>query len=389
MAGVLDSGISRNRGRTPVNTADTADNATRSLGYRPELDGVRAIATLMVMLFHSNSPHFSGGFIGVDLFFVLSGFLITSILLAEHAATGQIAYRNFLAKRALRLIPALWVFLAVYLLLCFIFATTELGNHLADAFLAATYLANWTRAIGLNRPTMLGHTWSLAIEEQFYLLWPLLLGAILLRTGTVRSRALAIFGLAFAVIVTRATVRHFGASPERIYNGLDVRSDGLLIGCGIGVLYAYRVRTLPLSGTPLAIACLTGMILMIPMAMWDSVVTQSFGYPLASILAGGLIYSIAHNPEMPLSRVLRWSLFVWTGKISYGLYLWHFPIMFLLMHRDFSWPAIFGIGLATSYVLATLSYLGIERRFLRLKHHFGVKAAVVKDASSQTVVPES
>ncbi|MGI8547896.1 MAG: acyltransferase family protein, partial [Gemmatimonadaceae bacterium] len=200
-------------------------NATRAaLGYRPELDGLRAVAVLGVMVFHSGVA-LTGGFLGVDMFFVLSGFLITALLMEEWQTGGSISLRAFYARRAIRLLPALLGVLAVLWL-----AVLFLGDRFktSPAIMLSTtgytlgYMANWVMALHLDEwPTPLGHFWSLAVEEQFYLIWPVLLVTAL----TLRApRWLPIAALSVAILAIgawRAWLWRSGAGFDRVFYATD------------------------------------------------------------------------------------------------------------------------------------------------------------------------
>ena len=203
------------------------------MNYVPALDGVRAIAVLTVIVFHTFYDRFPGGYIGVDLFFVLSGYLITSNLLAEWENCGRIDMPRFWLRRVRRLAPGLYVFLA-----CLAFAAlfTKIRNDVLEAIgFAATYTMNWARAFELGPDTVLAHTWSLAIEQQFYLIWPIVLSALLAKAGR-RGAPLAILALILAVLGWRIALEAMHAPGTRIYNGFDTRADALLIGCLLAFL---------------------------------------------------------------------------------------------------------------------------------------------------------
>ena len=205
----------------------------QGIGYVPALDGLRALAVMLVLAAHLGIPFMHGGVIGVDLFFVLSGFLITGLLLEEQERNGQIHYPAFYARRALRLFPALVLLLPL----------VGIAAHLSPEIDKATgdlttggipwvllYLANWPRATG-TQLGLFGHTWSLAIEEQFYLLWPAAL-FLLVRKRTDYPRALVVsLSVAALVAVHRAVEWLQGAGIDRVANGTDMRADALLIGC--------------------------------------------------------------------------------------------------------------------------------------------------------------
>ncbi len=213
-----------------------------ALGYRPGLDGLRAFAVVAVILYHGDVSWARGGFLGVDVFFVLSGFLITSLLLTEHGATGRVDLGRFWSRRARRLLPALFgVLLGVALYAATWGHPTELGRIRGDGIASLLYVSNWRFVLDgssyfslFQAPSPLAHTWSLAIEEQWYLLWPLVLLG-LLRVLKVRLNLVALTcgALAAGSAVLMAALFHSGADPSRAYYGTDTRAQALLIGAAL------------------------------------------------------------------------------------------------------------------------------------------------------------
>ncbi|RQX06450.1 acyltransferase family protein, partial [Micromonospora globispora] len=229
--------------------------ATPRIAYQPALDGVRALAVAAVLAFHGGVAALPGGFLGVDAFFVLSGFLITSLLLAEHRDAGRIDLVAFWGRRVRRLLPALLLVLVVVLLVSRqLMPGTELGALRWDALAALGYVANWRMAnrggdyfAATGSPSPLQHTWSLGIEEQFYLVWPLLL--IVLLAWAARRRRL---GVALLVILVGAVGSALAAAllfapdaVDRVYYGTDTRAVALLVGAALAVLLARRVPAQP------------------------------------------------------------------------------------------------------------------------------------------------
>ena len=210
-------------------------SATR-LPWQPAITGVRGVAILLVVLFHAGAPVMSGGVVGVTLFFVLSGYLITSLLIAEHGAGGRVDLRAFVVRRARRLLPAL---VAVMVFVGAINAAAgATGSVVADSALTLAYVANWARAMG-DPMGMWNHAWSLSIEEQFYLVAPLAF-ALLVRTRHPGSLMVIgiLIGLAIGSTVLRAILIDAGASGARIYFGTDTRADSLLVGCALAACRA-------------------------------------------------------------------------------------------------------------------------------------------------------
>ncbi len=219
-------------------TKSAHSNAGARLSYLPGLDGLRALAVGAVLLYHAGMPWMPGGFLGVELFFVLSGYLITSLLLGEWVAEGRIDLGAFWLRRARRLLPALFLLLAVTLVFAIFFMPDEVAGLRGDTLAASTYVTNWYLAFNqqsyfelVGRPSLLQHLWSLAVEEQFYLLWPLLFigGMRLLRTR--QSMRIATLAGAVASTLLMLALYNPDADPSRIYYGTDTRAAGLLIGC--------------------------------------------------------------------------------------------------------------------------------------------------------------
>ncbi len=343
------------------------------LGYRPELDGLRALAVAAVMLFHANVSWARGGFLGVDVFFVLSGFLITRLLLDERELTGRIALLRFYLRRILRLYPALVVVcLAVALYAQFWLPHDQLVRTWHDIFATATYHMNWVQALHQQPPFgLLDHAWSLSIEEQFYLIWPLvLMGAH--RLGGVKGvAAVAVIGAA-ASAVLRVVFVHHGVPVYRIYYGLDTHADGLLLGCGLGALTVLWPGLVDALGGGLTRwlgpVALVAVVVAASRASFTSQALYQWGYVLfvagaalviADLYAGGLT-----------SRLLRHQPLVAIGRISYGLYLWHWPVYLVLNGGRIHWAFVplTVLRLAVSGLCATTSFFLVEQPFLRLKH---------------------
>jgi peptidoglycan/LPS O-acetylase OafA/YrhL len=309
------------------------------LRYSPGLDGLRALAILVVIIFHANPDVIVGGYLGVDLFFVLSAYLITAILAEEYRANGSIDLPRFYLRRFLRLGPALLFMLAVYLLLAPFAWPGE--PHARDALLSALYLSDFTIPAGLG-PEYLSHTWSLAIEEQFYLLWPFLL-LPLMRS----SRAAA--WLAFAWVAMIAW--RFSLEDWRVfYFRPDTHGTGLLAGA---LLYFSGWRASRWVGL-LGLAIFTALCLTteIKWSAWSII-----GAELAAVM---MIASVAN---------MKWveaPMLVHLGKLSYGLYLWHYPIAVYLRSRyDFFVSTSFVLPL--TYAAALISYHTVEAWGRRMK----------------------
>lgn len=307
--------------------------------YSPGLDGLRAIAILVVMLFHSNPDVLVGGYVGVDLFFVLSGFLITSILVDEYRSKGAINVPRFYLRRFLRLAPPLLFMLAAYVLIApFVWPGEAHGR---DALFTALYITDFTLPMGLG-PDHLVHSWSLAVEEQFYLLWPLLLVPLL------RSNR-AIPWLLAGLITMIAWRAQFTDWKDHYYR-IDTHSSGLLVGA---LLHFIGWRASKLIG-------LLGLLIFVLVTLFAQREWNAPAILATEIAAVMLIAGVAE------SKWLEAPFLVHIGKLSYGLYLWHYPIAAYFRSRfDFFETAT--ITLVLSYAMALLSYHTVEAWSRKIK----------------------
>ena len=375
-------------GRLPADLAGSrADGATFHLGYRRWLDGLRGVAILLVLAFHLQLV--VGGSLGVDLFFVLSGFLITSLLVEEWERAGSISLKRFYLRRALRLLPAF----AVVLLACGI-ATLFLGPAEAsvgrrEILVAACYVSNWLTLHRTPMPT-LGHTWSLSVEEQFYLLWPPLLCLMLWSKLARRWTLLLVVMGVIASAAWRIHLYSFHriAGPEksanilRLYMGLDTRADSLLVGCLAGLLAVWGLlpgsrRFVTWSGV-LSLASAGGLgYLVLKRSLGHSQFYHGL-FTAVALMAAIIIVRMLIAPSQLGSLLLENPLLVGTGRISYALYLFHIPVIrwLRLEPEDLGWrhPGNALLVLALTFAAAVLSYYLIERPCLRWKRRLGSAA---------------
>ena len=344
--------------------------------YRPALDGVRAIAISAVVLLHAFGwPR--GGALGVDLFFVLSGFLITTLLLQEHQRSRHIDLRAFYRRRAVRLLPALFVVLVTYAVAVTTLAAVR-GKDLHDPMVAlaaaATYSSNFLNvfAFPADVPASLAQLWSLAQEEQFYLLWPIVLLLLTRKHRTLtRFLWLAIAAVTIENVVLLAVN---GASDEsfyRIYFGPDTHSAPILVGCLFGVLFVQdRLPRLVRSrGTATAAVCLAALLFAIYSFAWNPFVFGTPAVLVVAFIAAFLIASLVTDHNSLAARALGIRPLRFVGKISYALYLWH-PLMLVAFGAQLhtalgGWRATAAI--AASVAAATMSRYLVERPCLRYR----------------------
>ena len=362
---------------------NTAVKTNFRFGYWPSLDGLRGIAILAVMAYNGHLSFAKGGFIGVDIFFVLSGFLITSLLIQEWERTGSISLKRFYIRRALRLLPALFL----VILFCCVYAVLYQPGDKAETTLKGAvytlfYMANWAQA--LNPPHGIGalsHAWSLSVEEQFYGLWPLLLIG-LLWLNLRRSRMLLILTFFIsASVMWRAVLWHSGAHYMRLYAGSDTRADALLIGCIAGLLLSWNMmpttRTVSVLIKTVAFAAIPFLICL---GIYGSIQGGYMYYGVFTLVAIGavaiLVEALGSSSKF-IVGVLEFPALVWIGRISYSLYLWHFPVFGALpvekLNRLHLHPLLFQpLRFGVTFAVACASFYLVEQSFLRLKKRFEV-----------------
>jgi peptidoglycan/LPS O-acetylase OafA/YrhL len=368
----------------------------RRLAYEPALDGVRAVAVLAVLAFHGGFGWAQGGFLGVSVFFTLSGFLITSLLLAEQAQTGGVAVGPFWLRRVRRLMPAALACLALTMVLAATALTAAKDTLRWDVVATLADVANWRLfASGQSYaqlfavPSPVQHFWSLAIEEQFYLLFPLAVWLVLVRMHRSR-RALAAMLTAGFVASSASAVALGVAHADLVYYATFTRAAELIAGCLLAFVVAARPASdpgaaarWPVVAGPVALAAIVAVMVMTPeTATW----LYRGGLAAFSLLSVVLIAS-ARRPG-PLRSLLSWRPLVGLGLISYGVYLYHWPLFLWLDHDrvGLDGAALFAVRLAATLAVATASYRWLEQPIRRGRTLTGWRGALAPPVAMACLV---
>ncbi len=347
------------------------------LAYLPALDGLRAIAVTLVVAYHLDVGWARGGFLGVDLFFVISGFLITTLLIQEHDSTGRIGLGSFWTRRFRRLVPPLVVMTAATVAATRLYGLPEQWTSIRwDAAAAVGYLANWRFVLAdqsyfetLLGPSPLRHTWSLAVEEQWYIVWPavvLLLLVVTRRSTRARWAPIAVIAGGAAASAVLMAALYDPADPTRVYFGTDTRAQQLLVGAGLAWLlarfpeHATAPRTRVRVGA--VMVAFVAFVLIAASTPDESAWLYHGGFLAVSLLCAVIVWAVADR-DGPL-RWLGAPALVWVGIRSYGIYLWHWPVIVFVgppMGIDLPRPALVTLQVALSLALAELSFRFIER----------------------------
>ncbi len=352
----------------------------RGQRYMPGLDGLRALAVFAVITYHLGFGWAGGGLLGVGVFFTLSGYLITDLLLAE-VASGGMRLGEFWIRRARRLLPALFVMLVVVTLWVAIADRSQMSGLRGQVGAAALYVNNWWQIFQhvpyfarFGPPSPLNHLWSLAVEEQFYLLWPwlLLLGVRFVheRKGPIAVRprlASLTLVLAVASAVEMALLYHPTFDPSRVYDGTDTRAFGLLFGAALAMVWPSRLLTRKVKGHARGILDVAGTVGLVGIALliWRTDQYSRFLYQGGMVLlslATVLVVAAAAHPASRVGVVLGWRPLRWLGVRSYGIYLWHAPVIVLTTpnsNRGVELPRA-ALQVAASVALAAISWRFIE-----------------------------
>ena len=354
---------------------------TKTRERAPGLDGVRALAVLTVIGFHEGASGLRGGFLGVDIFFVLSGFLITDLLIARYDRTGRLNLADFWTRRARRLLPALAVMLVIVTAAAAVIEPAQEASLRLALLAAATYTSNWYQILHhvsyfaaisqAAAPPPFDHLWSLAIEEQFYLVWPLIVLCVIVRLDARRARVIcALTGAAVSALVMVIQYTP-GGDPSAVYYGTDTHASALLIGAALALAWPLRrLAAIPAAHTRrLDMAGIAGLVVLawaVGHFSGSDPVVYPVGLLLAALGAAGLVAAAAGHGV--IAALTSWRPLRWVGVRSYGIYLWHWPVIALgtaLVGPGTSsawlWPVETGVTIA----LASASWRYIETPIMR------------------------
>jgi len=348
--------------------------------YVPALDGLRAFAVLAVIAYHMNLGWAPGGLMGVTVFFVISGYLINGLLVKEHESSGTIRLGAFWMRRVRRLFPAILLSVLGTAALCTLFNHTLLDKMRPDILPSLLFYNNWWQIFrdisyfeAAGSPSPLTHFWSLSIEEQFYVVWPLLL-LLTYRIG-LNKRSVSRIALALAAVsaIAMAVLYNPQGDPSRIYYGTDTRAMSLLLGVWLAIAWPSAAfgeeRSVDATHTGTwigfniaGVAAFAGLVAIVAFTNGFSAFPYYGGITLTSVLSAVLIAVLA-VPKTWLARLFGLAPFVWIGKRSYGMYLWHFPLILLTTNANSTEAApwwVHLVQLALIFVVAELSYTFVE-----------------------------
>lgn len=337
-------------------------------GKIESLEGLRGVAVICVVLYHFLPAAAPAGFLGVDVFFVLSGFVITRTLLEEYRATGEIRYGRFLFRRAMRLMPALWLVVAFVCVVCLLWPLQIWRHAPSEIAWALAYVSNWQAAYPATfGPSMFfNHAWSLGVEQQFYLAWPLVL-VLLLRGAPAGRLARWLAAMIALAALWRLGMVAAGHDTNRLYHGSDMRIDELLAGCVLAVLARDRAGEEALRrhlsrARNLGAAVAAMLVAAVFIVRFEDRALYMIGFPLVALLAAALIAECVCFPERLAPRLLRGRPLVALGTISYGVYLWHIPLWEALKGLQIPPLAASAIASVLTVCFASFSYRVIELR---------------------------
>jgi len=333
--------------------------------YIPAIDGLRALAILVVVASHFGGERFVPGGFGVTLFFFISGYLITTLLIQEHDETGTVSIGKFYVRRFLRLGPALIAMIAgVSIVYAMVIGPISVGQTFAALF----YVVNYYSILGGYSPEPLGVLWSLSVEEHYYLLYPLFFSLF----WTYRKGFFGVLvGLCVAVLLWRiylVDVLHVGES--RTYYATDTRIDSIIYGAILACMLGIRPQLGKFLANPWVVG-LALVLLLLGFLNRDPAFRETWRYTVQGMALVPIFYVIVIDRRYNLiSRLFELTPMILIGRWSYSLYLWHFPILFFVTREFGATPLGYGVGLLALFAFALISYYFIEQRFLGLRSKF-------------------
>jgi peptidoglycan/LPS O-acetylase OafA/YrhL len=331
------------------------------------------LAVISVLLYHANLTWIPGGFLGVEMFFVISGYLITSLLLTEWSQHGQVDLKAFWLRRARRLLPALFMLLLAVTGYAVVFLPTEVATLRGDVWSSAAYVNNWFQVFShrsyfetVGRPSLLRHMWSLAVEEQFYLIWPVLFCLLMSRLRP-RHVLVAVLAGAVASSLLMAMLYQSNHDPSRVYYGTDTRAAGLLLGATLAFWRRPEERAIEVSRfflDGLGLAAFGTLIACFLILNEFQAFLYRGGLCLTALVTAELVAVAVHPQARLVPLVLSNKWLRWVGMRSYGIYLWHFPV-FMLTRPQLDVPLdgapLLLARLALTVGIAALSYSWVEQ----------------------------
>lgn len=370
----------------------------RRLGHRPALDGLRGLAVLIIVVYHANGlvnrSVLSGGFLGVDMFFVLSGFLITALLLQEQQREGRLYLGRFFGRRGLRLLPALYFFLVLHGLYVWL-TGLPLRAELEYLVSAGLYFSNWMDHVFPNAVSIfpphgvagLGHLWSLSLEMQFYVVWPFVVLTALSLSRRTSTAVATLVGLLVAIVGYRWYLFETGVNVLGLYERTYARADALIMGALLAVLWLRVDLPRRLGSLVVGLgAAAVVVVFILRMRLTDPFLWKG-GLTLFAAAVALLLFVVLSNDLV--ARALRWPPLVAVGIVSYGVYLWHAPVYDVVARYGVTWapPLRVAVAALLTACFTVVSWLLVERPFLRRKAHLEAPGITSTGPDVDAVLP--